>query len=82
MIARQRGADDGLVERGEEDADHHRAEDAHPDGMRELDGRAIDEPPQAWVVGLDDVTGDLLASLSVDVVTYQVIRKVSFLIGG
>ena len=41
MIRRQRRADDGLVEGGQEDRDHDRAEDAHADGVGELDGRPI-----------------------------------------
>ena len=38
---RQRRADDGLVERGQEDRDHDRAEDAHADGVGELHRRDI-----------------------------------------
>ena len=41
--ARQGGADHGLVEGGEEDADHDRAEDAHPDRMRQLHRGAVGE---------------------------------------
>ena len=41
MIVGQRGPDHGLIERRQEDPDHHRAEDPHPNGMRELDRRAI-----------------------------------------
>ena len=37
----ERRPDDGLVEGGKEDADHDRAEDAHPDGVGELDRRPI-----------------------------------------
>ena len=37
MIRGQGRPDDGLVERGKEDPDHHGAEDAHADGVGELD---------------------------------------------
>ena len=43
---RQGRADDRLVERGQEDADHDGAEDAHPDRMRELDRGAVDPHPE------------------------------------
>ena len=74
---RQSRPDDGLIEGGEEDSDHDGAEDTHPHGMRQLDGRAIVGSERRLALRRRHVGSPYRGDVGKP---YQGIRSISFLI--